>query len=184
MLVAVTSRNPNKVRAVEMAYRLFGIPARVITVDKPAALPRQPVGFSQVVAGAVARARHAVATAGVEHGVGIEAGAVAIDEMYLDVTIAAIVDRWGEVTLGVGPGFKIPTTFIHDVLKGVELGVEAEERLKTPAVGYREGLVGVLTRGKVTRLDLNLVAVAMALIPRLPYNKDLYQEAAGSGARI
>ncbi|MFN3805388.1 MAG: inosine/xanthosine triphosphatase [Pyrobaculum sp.] len=184
MLVAVASRNPNKVRAVEIAYRLFGIPARVISIDKPGGLPRQPVGLSQVVAGAVARAKHAVMTADVEHGVGIEAGAVAAGEMHLDVTIAAIVDRSGGVTLGVGPGFKIPTVFLDEVLKGVELGAVAEERLKTPAVGYREGLVGVLTRGRVTRLDLNLTAVAMALIPRLPYNKGLYQDAAGSGARI
>jgi non-canonical (house-cleaning) NTP pyrophosphatase len=27
----------------------------------------------------------------------------------------------------------------------------------------------------VTRLDLNLAAVAMALVPRLPYNRKLYE---------
>ncbi len=56
----------------------------------------------------------------------------------------------------------------------MELGVLAERHFRRCAVGYREGIIGLLTRGRVTRLDLNLAAVAMALVPRLPYNRRLY----------
>ncbi len=178
MYVAVASRNPNKVRAVETAYMTFGIPAKVITVDKPSVIPRQPVGLTAVVSGAMSRAKHA--TQWGDHGVGIEAGVVEVESKHLDVTIAAIVDKSGVVTLGIGAGFQIPPMFLEKVLNGVELGDVAEKVLKTPAVGYRQGLVGVLTRGRVTRFDLNYMAVTMALIPRLPYNNELY----GSGARI
>ncbi|MEZ0319861.1 MAG: DUF84 family protein [Pyrobaculum sp.] len=57
---------------------------------------------------------------------------------------------------------------------GVELGALAERRLGRPAVGYREGLVGVLSRGRIKRLDLNFYAVAIALLPSLPHNSQLY----------
>ena len=176
VLVAVASRNPNKIRAVEEAYGIFGIPARVVVVAKPAALPPQPVGLDAVVKGAVERARAAVyAVEAAEHGVGIEAGAVGVGSEYLDITVAAIADRSGRVTLGFGPAFQIPALFLAEVLRGVELGALAERHFRRGAVGYREGIIGVLTRRRVTRLDLNRAAVAMALVPRLPYNKELYR---------
>lgn len=175
MIVAVASRNPNKKRAVEEAYRLFGIPARVVAVAKPAALPPQPVGLDVIVNGAMERAKAAVQVAeGAEHGVGIEAGAVEAGGTHLDITVAAIADKSGQVTLGFGPAFQIPAIFLAEVLRGVELGVLAERHFRRGAVGYREGIIGVLTRRRVTRLDLNRAAVAMALVPRLPYNKELY----------
>lgn len=175
VIVAVASKNPNKLRAVESAYRTFGIRARVVSVDKPSGLPQQPIGLGEVVRGAVERAKHAVSAApGAEHGVGIEAGAVEAEGFYLDVTVAAIADGSGLVTIGVGPGFEVPVVFLADVLKGAELGRLAESFFGRPAVGYREGLVGVLSKGRIERRDLNALAVAMALLPRLPYNSRLY----------
>jgi Uncharacterized conserved protein len=176
VIVAVASRNPNKLRAVEKAYILFGIPASVVAAAKPAALPPQPLGLDAVVEGAVKRAEAALqVVAEAEHGVGIEAGVVAVAGRHLDITVAAVADRSGEVTLGFGPAFQVPTVFLGEVLRGVELGVLAERHFRRGAVGYREGIIGVLTRRRVTRLDLNLAAVAMALVPRLPYNRRLYE---------
>ena len=175
MIVAVASRNPNKLRAVESAYRMFGLRARVVAVDKPLGLPQQPVGLGEVVKGAVERALHAAsAVPGAEHGVGIEAGAVEAGGFHLDVTIAAIADGLGRVTIGVGPGFEVPAVFLADVLRGAELGKLAEAFFGKPAVGYREGLVGILSKGRIERSDLNALAVAMALLPRLPHNSRLY----------
>ncbi|MGC8583927.1 MAG: inosine/xanthosine triphosphatase [Thermoproteus sp.] len=175
MIVAVASRNPNKLRAVEAAYRMFGIRASAVAVDRPPGLPQQPVGLGEVVRGAVERARRALsAVRGAVHGVGIEAGAVEAGGAYLDVTVAAVADASGLVTLGLGPGFQVPSVFLGGVLSGVELGALAESFFGRPAVGYREGLVGLLSGGRVTRLDLNAAAVAMALLPRLPRNSRLY----------
>ncbi|AFA39493.1 inosine/xanthosine triphosphatase [Pyrobaculum oguniense TE7] len=176
MIVAVGTKNPNKIRAVKDAYRLFGFPAEVVPVGRPAGTPPQPVGLEEVVKGAVARAKAALeAVPGAEHGVGVEAGAVQAGGAHLDITVAAVADRSGAVTLGFGPAFQIPTAFLPDVLKGVELGELAERYFKKPSVGYREGIIGVLTGRRVTRYQLNLAAVAMALVPRLPKNAKLYR---------
>jgi inosine/xanthosine triphosphatase len=137
VIVAVASRNPNKLRAVEKAYTLFGIPASVIAAAKPAALPPQPIGLDAVVEGALKRAEAALqAVAEAEHGVGIEAGVVAATGRHLDITVAAIAamteaDRTGKVTLGFGPAFQIPAIFLGEVLRGVELGVLAERHSHT-----------------------------------------------------
>ena len=176
MYVAVASKNPNKVRAVEKAYKLLGFPARVVPVERPAGIPQQPLGLGQVVGGALARARAALeAFDAAEHGVGIEAGAVEVAGSYLDVTVAAVADKSGVVTVGLGPGFQLPTAFLHGVLGGRELGELAERHFLRPSIGYREGLIGALTRRRVTRFDLNLAAVLMALVPRLPYNASAYK---------
>jgi non-canonical (house-cleaning) NTP pyrophosphatase len=57
----------------------------------------------------------------------------------------------------------------------VELGALAERHYQRPSIGYREGIIGALTKRRITRKDLNLAAVAMALVPRLPYNTPLYK---------
>ncbi len=107
MLVAVGTRNPNKVRAVAAAYAMFGLRATTVAVGAPPTLPGQPIGVGNVFTGALARASHALSTvAGAEHGVGLEAGVVEVGGRHLDVTIAVIGDRNGKVTVGVGLGFQ------------------------------------------------------------------------------
>ncbi|AAL64451.1 inosine/xanthosine triphosphatase [Pyrobaculum aerophilum] len=175
MIVAVGTKNPNKIRAVEDAYRLFGIPARIVPAPRPLTTPPQPVGLEAVLKGAVERAKAALqAVEKAEHGVGIEAGVVEAGGVHLDITIAAIVDAGGRTTIGFGPAFQIPPPFLSQVLSGVEMGAVAEQYFKRPSIGYREGLIGVLTKRRVTRYHLNLAAVAMALTPRLPHNSQLY----------
>ncbi|ABO08739.1 inosine/xanthosine triphosphatase [Pyrobaculum calidifontis] len=178
MKVAAATRNPNKLRAIREAYRTFGFPAEVVPVDKPPGAPPQPIGLDAVAKWALERARHALAAApGADHGVGIEAGVVEVAGYHLDITIAAIVDREGYVTVGTSPAFQIPTALLHDVLQGRELGATAEAHYGRPAVGYREGIIGLLTRGVVKRIDLNYAAVLMALTPRLPHNAPHYRKA-------
>jgi inosine/xanthosine triphosphatase len=175
VIVAVASRNPNKLRAVERAYRAFGVRAEVVPVDRPPGLPRQPVGTDVIIKCAESRAREALKAArAAEHGVGIEAGVACIGGYCIDVTVAAIADVSGRVTLGMGPAFQVPDALLGDVMRGVELGAIAERFYRRGAIGRREGLVGVLTRRRVTRLDLNTAAVIMALAPRLPFNAGLY----------
>lgn len=176
MIVAVASRNPNKLRAVQAAYKLFGMRAQVVPVEKPMSLPPQPIGVETVVAGAIERARAALSVVqNAEHGVGIEAGVLQAGGRYLDVTVAAIADRNGVVTIGFGPAFQVPDIFLNDVLRGVELGVLAERYFGRVAIGYKEGIIGVLTKGVVSRFDLNMAAVVMALVPRLSTNAPLYR---------
>nr|WP_252901813.1 inosine/xanthosine triphosphatase [Vulcanisaeta sp. JCM 14467] len=102
--VAIGSRNPNKVRGTELAFRLAGFRVNVVSVEPPGDLSPEPIGFNETINGAIKRARYAInAVPNAEFGVGIEAGIIRVEgfEEGLDVTIAAIIDRDGRVTLGM-----------------------------------------------------------------------------------
>jgi len=113
----VGTKTPNKIRAVEDAYRLFGIPARIVPAPRPLTTPPQPVGLEAVLKGAVERAKAALqAVEKAEHGVGIEAGVVEAGGVHLVITIAAIVDAGGRTTIGFGPPSKSRLRFSRKYL--------------------------------------------------------------------
>ncbi|WP_243665952.1 inosine/xanthosine triphosphatase [Vulcanisaeta sp. JCM 16159] len=112
-----------------------------------------------------------------EFGVGIEAGIIRVKgfEEGFDVTIAAVIDGSGKVTLGLSPGFMIPRKFMNEVMQGVELNDVVSRYYGEPNIGRKYGLIGALTRRFIDRVILNTEAVYMALIPRMPWNAELFR---------
>ena len=163
--VAVATGNRMKVVAVEKAFSLYCNVSRVYRVDAPRGLPRQPRGV-EVVAGALARALAGLSS-GADFGVGVEAGPV---EFYtttgwLEVQVAVIAGPGERVSVGVSQGFELPPGVAERVaLEGVELA-EAVGGIRPGDLGEGVGYIGVLTRGHVTRSDLTMQAVIMALTP-------------------
>lgn len=176
MVVAVGSTNLSKVRAVERAYAMLGFNIVVRAVKPNIDLPRQPIGLEELYNGAVRRAEAALsAVDDAEEAVGIEAGVFKdLGGRYINIPVAAIVDRGGYLTIGVGPGFEIPRSFGSELDLGRELEEVVDERFGRASTGELEGFVGILTKSIITRIDLNTGAVLMALIPRLPWNRSLY----------
>ncbi len=177
--VAVGSKNPNKIRGTELAFRLAGFRVRVISTEPPNDLSPEPIGLSEIINGAIKRARYAInVVSNAEFGVGIEAGIIKIEGFNegVDVTIATVIDRDGEVTLGMSPGFMVPRRFMKEVLQGVELNEVVSRYYGEPNVGRKYGLIGALTRRFIDRVVLNTEAVYMALIPRMPWNAELFKD--------
>ena len=173
-VVAVGSLNSTKINAVAKAYSMFGITVDVRPV-KVQALTQQPLGLGEITNGAVLRARQALNTVNdAEEAVGIETGLVKVSDSYLNIPVAAIIGKDGYLTIGIGPGFAIPIDLVRSVELGMELEKAVETRYGYTGVGESIGLVGILTRGLVTRLDANTWSVLMALIPRLSWNRGLY----------
>lgn len=175
MRAAVGSRNPVKVEAVKAVFKEFFDDVTVEAVE--AGEISQPIGFEGALRGAVKRAVEAIDKTGAEFGVGLEAGLV--ENMYaitgyMNQHVCAIVDGRGRVTIGLSAAFEFPL----DVVKGIISGRarEAEEVMEEisgiEGIGSGVGAVGYLTREKVTRKDLCVQAVLMALIPRI--NPQLY----------
>ncbi len=178
MRVAVGSRNPVKLAAVERALsRVFG-DVEVVAVPVKTSVGEQPIGLRSVIRGAVERASQAVRCREVELGVGVEAGLIkapATITGYLDVQACAIVDSEGLVSIGMGPGFEFPPEAVNAVLSGESRELEEPMvRLSgIEGIGDKMGAIGWLTKGLISRVDITEVAVIMALVPRL--NRDLYR---------
>lgn len=142
MIVRVGTANPAKVRATRSAFRLFLPRARVVGVDVPSGVPAHPKTLAQIVRGARHRARRAFR--GCDYAVGIEAGTFRLRELgsktYL-ITVVCVTDGRRESVAG-SPFFEFPAS------------------IRDPGI---RGLVGALTRRKITREEVTRTAVALAL---------------------
>ncbi len=164
--VHVGTRNPVKAEAVSIAFaRMLGqVEVQAVGVDP--GVPAEPFG-EEIARGAVRRARQALGDG--DYGVGIEAG-LSWNEVlrtYFDVQFCAIIDKDGVITAGHGPGFVYPPKVLAQVKQGRAVGEVMGQLTGIPDIGKREGSIGFLSKGALTRTELTQQAVLAALIPRI-----------------
>lgn len=179
MLVVVGSTNPVKMRATSNVFRRFYTRVRAVGLDVRTGAPTQPIGLDATVSGAIRRAQEARRLRpDSDYGVGIEAGLVSVPFTmtgYMDQQFAAILDRDGVFSLGGGSSFEYPSAVLSKVLRGgVEVGTAMDELTGISGLGRRQGAIGFLSRGALTRTSLTEQAVLMALVPRLSW--ELYTD--------
>ncbi|MFB6142113.1 MAG: DUF84 family protein [Halorientalis sp.] len=185
MQVALGSTNPVKVAATERALGHHQA-ADVEPVDVDTAVPEQPRGHAQTIAGAQNRAEAALAFGEpADLGVGIEGGVADLGrasggdrawrddvavvgrdtDLYL-VMWAAVADGT-RTTRGAGPSIPLPEDVAVRVRDGTELSPALAAVLGIEDVGTDQGAAGVLTDGVVDREAALVQAVAAAAAPFL-----------------
>jgi inosine/xanthosine triphosphatase len=83
-----------------------------------------------------------------------------------------VVDRADTLTLGAGPGFQHPAVVLDEVAKGQTVGEALDRLAGVDNIGRKEGAIGFLTEGRLTREELTEAAVLMAMVPRI--RRELY----------
>ncbi len=172
MKVAVGSSNPVKVEGVKIAFQQFFEDVVVEARSVNSGVSDQPFN-AETVKGAMNRAFNAYSE-DLDFSVGIEAGLFSLKDAitgYLDIQVAAIYNG-SCTTIGFGPGFEYPSTVIKEVLRGKEVGDVMSQLTGIERLGEKQGAIGYLTKGLITRSWLTSIAVTMALIPWI--NPDLY----------
>ncbi|AEA47888.1 inosine/xanthosine triphosphatase [Archaeoglobus veneficus] len=172
MKVVVGSRNPAKIEGVKLAFSRFFYDVEVVGKHVSSGVADQPFD-GETVKGAINRAINAY-SGEFDFSVGIEAGLFRLKNTatgYLDFQVAAVYNG-SRVTIGFGPGFEYPPAVVSEVLKGREVGDVMDEITGIERLGEKQGAIGYLTKGAVTRSELTRIAVTMALIPWI--NPDLY----------
>ena len=77
MIIAVGSKNPIKVNAVEKVFKKYYKDVEVKSIDLSSKFPKQPIGLNNVINGAYKRAKYAISCVkDASYGVGIEAGLI------------------------------------------------------------------------------------------------------------
>ena len=174
------STNPAKVEpARRLLHRLFP-GCRVVAVTVPSGVRSQPLSLEETRRGAVTRGRLVLERVReARWGVGVEGGVDfdASDRPWL-VTVAAVVDRRGQVSTGEGVRMLLPSAFGASLRAGRELAELVDGAFGVRGARTDPGAVGYLTRGAVTRRQLVASALAAALAPRL--HPSLYPEFADS----
>lgn len=165
-IFAVGSENPVKINCVAEAIRAFWIEARAVGVKTESGVSAQPDTDHEMWLGALNRARQALAeTPEADFGVGLEGGTLDTDEGMWAYAWIAVVDREGRIGKGQSGRFLLPEPVAHLVREGIELG-EADDRFFGRSNSkQKDGAIGILSDGVVTRLDLYKPAVIFALLP-------------------
>jgi inosine/xanthosine triphosphatase len=179
MLIRVGSNNPIKVQAVKeicLEYPILKV-AKVFSINIESIVSEQPKSLEESVIGAINRAVRAQKD--FNFGFGIESGLMIVPATksgYMDVCVCAIYDGT-RYHLGLSSAFECPPAAIKLVIEKdldlnqacYKLGITRKKKL-----GSEEGLIGLLTNGRVMRLDYTKQAVRNALIHL--ENKELYDK--------
>jgi inosine/xanthosine triphosphatase len=179
--VRVGSLSAPKIEAVRSAIGAYLPGAMVAGRAADSGVSDQPVGWSEIVAGARNRARAAFDTGGCELAVGIEDGLVVLKELEsetLNIGAAVVTDGEHE-SLGLSAGFSYPASCLGPALKEREpignlfdriwrlkraaRGERAQDE-DVPSSGVSIGNIGKLSLGVLTRSEYGRHAVLCALI--------------------
>ena len=167
MIFAVGSENPVKINCVTQAVAEFWNEFKVVGVNTDSQVSAQPKTEAEMYTGALNRARHSLGKISeANFGVGIEGGIVDAESGMWAFAVIVIADRHHRISEGQTGRFKLPEGVAQLIREeGLELG-EADDRFfERENSKQKEGAIGILSDGKITRLDLYKPAVVFALLP-------------------
>jgi inosine/xanthosine triphosphatase len=162
---AVASSNPVKLDAVRLgAGRLFeGV--TVLAVSGDSNVSEQPFGDDETQRGAIARATGALRTCPqADFGAGLEGGVLDAPDGLYCIAWCAVISAAGELGLASAGNFLLPPKVAELVRQGVELGHADDIVFGRQNSKHKDGAIGVLTGGRVTRTEYYAPMVTRALL--------------------
>ncbi|OQA03504.1 MAG: Non-canonical purine NTP phosphatase [bacterium ADurb.Bin400] len=169
MKINIGSTNRAKVEALKEIIEDYPLlrGAEVFAVEVLSGVSDQPKSIDETVAGAINRARKVFSDC--LYSVGLESGLMAVPGTktgFMDVCVCAIYDG-KECHLGLSSAWEAPKAVTNYMLnEGLDMTQAALKAGLTdnPQVGKAEGLVGIMTKGRLTRKSYTQEAIRTALI--------------------
>lgn len=171
-LLAVGSTNPIKIQAVKEVIKNYYMleSATVQSFSVESDVSKQPMTLEETIRGAKNRAKSAFAACpDCTYGIGIESGffeAPGTQTGYLETCVCCIFDG-NHFHIGLGCCCEIPSELIELIIKNkMDLSEACNHTGLTanPNIGSAEGLLGILTKGRIKRKENTKYCVMMALI--------------------
>lgn len=170
--VVVASKNPAKVSAVTEILAEYPHLAgfEVIAQETDSGVGDQPRSLEETVRGARTRAEKAFADSGCDYAFGIESGVNQVPYTksgYMDVCCVSIYDG-KDHHVGLSSMFEFPDPEVMRMI--VEEGMNMSDAVKKAGmtaseyVGWEEGAIGILTKGRMNRKEYTKQALRTALI--------------------
>ncbi|HEY4502382.1 MAG TPA: inosine/xanthosine triphosphatase [Candidatus Paceibacterota bacterium] len=169
MKILVGSVNQIKVEAVKEILQQYPQlkNATVDSIDVSSGVSDQPKTLEETIQGAMHRASSAFRNC--EYSIGLESGLMSVPKTksgFMDVCVCAIFDG-KEYHLGLSSAWEVPKQVMQHMLEeglnmtqaAIKAGLSENENL-----GAAEGLVGLMTKGRLTRKAYTQEALRTALI--------------------
>jgi len=168
MNIKVGSTNGIKIQAVEEIladYPNFK-DALVAGLDTPSGVSDQPKSLEETIRGAMNRAKNSFQDC--NYSFGLESGLMAVPYTktgFMDICACAIFNGQ-DYHLGLSSAWEAPQVVINYILDGEDMNQAALKAGLTDSlkIGSAEGLIGLLTKGKLTRKEYTKQAVRTAMI--------------------
>jgi inosine/xanthosine triphosphatase len=169
MKIGIGSTNKAKVEALNEILQEYPHlkDADILAVSVPSGVADQPKSIDETVQGAMNRAK--AAFSGCDYGVGLESGLMAVPNTktgFMDVGVCAIFDG-NEYHLGLSSAWEAPRKVMRHMLEdGLDMSQAAVKAGLTAnaQIGAAEGLVGIMTKGRLTRKEYTKQSIRTALI--------------------
>ncbi len=169
MKISIGSKNAAKIKALEEAIADYDFlkEAEIIPKEVSSGVSDQPKSLEETARGAMNRAR--IASENCDLSFGLESGLMHVPYSksgFMDVCVCAIFDG-KEYHLGLSSAFELPKAINKLMLEDnldmsqacFKFGLTAD-----PKFGTKEGAIGILTKGRVSRMAYTKQAIVTALI--------------------
>lgn len=171
MKILVGSTNPVKVESVKEAFLLYFENVEVISREVESGVSIQPVN-EETFLGARNRAMNLYnidrnEKLYADYYVGIEGGIAKQFDRWFAFGCMCIIDKDGFEGFGTSPHFELPGNVIEKLLQGIELGDVMDEIQDEVNTKQKQGAIGYFTNGVMSRKELYIEGLKVALIPFL-----------------
>ncbi|MAH06940.1 inosine/xanthosine triphosphatase [Candidatus Pacearchaeota archaeon] len=170
MIINIGSTNQVKIEAVKetISDYKFLQGSTIQPQNVSSEVRNQPLSLEETITGAKNRARSAF-TEQCNYSIGLESGLYKSNHAkagYLDICVCAVYD--GEnFSLGFSQPIEFPINLTNAIInEGIDANQAANktELTSNDSIGSKEGIVGIITKGKVTRKEHTKQAIRGALI--------------------
>ena len=160
-LVLVGSKNPAKIKAAEAGFKAYFDDVIIKAVEVPSGVSAQPLG-EETFKGAENRVRQLQRMGKADFYCAIEGGLAKTYNKIFCFGVACISDG-KRMAFATSPYFAIPEELHSAFHEKKELGEIAKAYTGDEHVKKEKGVVGYLTEGRITRTELYIPAVVLAL---------------------
>ncbi len=169
LTINIGSTNVIKIQALEEMVSDYSYlkDAKVVSMDVSSGVSDQPKSLEETVKGATNRAKESFRDC--LYSVGLESGLMAVPNTktgFMDVCVCAIFDG-KEYHLGLSSAWEAPREVAKYMLdEGLDMNQAAYKAgfTKNLKLGSAEGLVGIVTKGRMPRKEYTKQAIRTALI--------------------
>lgn len=170
--IVISTRNKLKVKAAERALREI-FPKFTVRMNTSYETADQPFG-DDTAGMAIIRAKSAKEF---QYSIAVESG-IFHDRntlTYYDVHVCAVLDCYGNITLGYSSGFQIPPDLVDKVKTGMDESNAFFNLYGKKDIGSAGGVVHHFSNGRLDRESLIMECIRNAFIPRYrPYEYGLH----------
>jgi inosine/xanthosine triphosphatase len=176
--IFVGSTNPVKIKATHEAARQQWPDVEVVGMAIKSGISEQPLSDEETRQGALQRAQAALDSGLASYvsnnstakkdvvkmlGLGLEGGVFEYGDQLWNTVWAVVVDQEGKIAVANGARFSLPQVIANKIRQGEEMGPVMESLVGEMDIRSKQGMIGILTQGFITRTQEYASIAKMAL---------------------